>query len=63
MAETISDLLDGVCGILLAGEIVSVIGPKAGTSLDTTILHDYNSRKVRFLLLLNILFKNRQDRS
>ena len=26
MAETISDLLWGVCGMLLAGEIVSVVG-------------------------------------
>ena len=36
MAETISDLLGGVCGMLLAGEIVSMVGAKGGTSLDTT---------------------------
>ena len=30
MVETISDLLGGVCGILLAGEIVSVVGEKLG---------------------------------
>ena len=28
MAETISDLLGGVCSMLLAGEIVSVVGAK-----------------------------------
>ena len=38
MAETITDLLGGVCGMLLAGEIVSVVGVKGGTSLDTTWL-------------------------
>ena len=36
MAETISDLLGGECGMLLAGEIVSVVGAKGGTSVDTT---------------------------
>ena len=36
MAETISELLGGVCGMLLAGEIVYVISAKGGTSLDTT---------------------------
>ena len=35
MAQTISDLLAGVCGMLLAGEIVSVVGAKGGTSLST----------------------------
>ena len=34
MPEPISDLLAGVCGI--AGELVSVVGAKGGTSLDTT---------------------------
>ena len=38
MAETISDLLAGVYGMLLAGGIVSVIAAKVGTSLDTTCL-------------------------
>ena len=38
MAETISDLLGGVLGMLLAGEIISVVGAKGGTSLDTTWL-------------------------
>ena len=36
MAETISDLLEGICSMLLAGEIVYVVGAKGGTSLDTT---------------------------
>ena len=36
MAETISDLLGGVCGMLPAGEIVYVAEAKEGTSLDTT---------------------------
>ena len=36
MAETISDLLGGVCGMHLADEIVSVVGAKGGTPLDTT---------------------------
>ena len=35
-AETIFDLLEGVCGMLLAGKIVSVVGAKGATSLDTT---------------------------
>ena len=30
MAATISDLLEGVCGMLLAGEIASVVGAKGG---------------------------------
>ena len=38
MAETISDLLGRVCGMLLACEIVSVVGAKGGTSFDTTCL-------------------------
>ena len=36
MAETISDLAGGVCGMLQAVEIGSVVGAKGGTSLDTT---------------------------
>ena len=28
MAETIADLLGGVCGMLLASEIVSIVGSK-----------------------------------
>ena len=36
MAEPISDLLGQVCGMLPAGEIVSVVGAKGETSLDTT---------------------------
>ena len=35
MADTIYDLLVGVCRMLLAGEVVSVVGAKGGTSLDT----------------------------
>ena len=38
MPETISDVLGGVCALLLAGEIVAVVGAKGGTSLDTTRL-------------------------
>ena len=30
MAETIYELLGAVCGMLLAGEIVSVVGAKGG---------------------------------
>ena len=36
IAETISDLLGRVCGMHLAGEIVSVVEGKGGTSFDTT---------------------------
>ena len=36
MAETISDLQGGVYGMLLAGELVSVVEVKGGTSLDIT---------------------------
>ena len=35
LAETISDLLAGVCGMLLAGEIGSVVGAKGAISLYT----------------------------
>ena len=35
IADTISDLLGGVCGMLLAGEIVCVVEAKVGTSVDT----------------------------
>ena len=35
IAETISDLLGRVCGMLLAVKIVPVVGAKAGTSQDT----------------------------
>ena len=36
LAEAICDLLEEVCGILLAGEIVYVVAAKGRTSLDTT---------------------------
>ena len=32
MAETLSDLLGGACGMLLACDIVSVVGAKGGTN-------------------------------
>ena len=36
MAETFFDLLGGAYDMLLASEIVSVVGAKGGTSLDTS---------------------------
>ena len=61
MADTTSDLLGGVCDMLVAVEIVAVVGAKRGTSLDTKCLNTATSEGYLHPLYfepLNVIFVN-----